>query len=254
MEREEQIEKTARILLRGRKGGAPIEELSEVETPQMQEEAYRIQDRMAQDFGAVGGWKIGAPSATETPFFAPMPAAWMVKPESVLSGPHYRLRGVEAEIAFEIGADLRPSERPYTRDEVIAAISKCAPAIELLEAGLLDPRTAPRLAMFADMQMHGGFIAGPEIKDWQSIDWTKERVTLSVNGKVAVERTASNPGGTDLLRLLTYLANEGSKRTGGLHKGQWITTGSWTGATWLQAGDKAEIHFSTAGDLNVQFA
>jgi 2-keto-4-pentenoate hydratase len=70
---------------------------------------------------------------------------------------------------------------------------------------------------------------------------------------VRVERTGSNTSG-DLLRLLPYLANEGAVRTGGLRRGQWITTGSWTGNTLGFAGSVVDVEFSTAGNASLRFA
>jgi 2-keto-4-pentenoate hydratase len=102
--------------------------------------------------------------------------------------------------------------------------------------------------------MHGGFVHGPAVENWQQIDFAKESVSLAVDGEVRAERTASNPAGTDLLRLLVYLANEGSARTGGLKRGDWITTGSWTGATFASAGSQVNVRFSTAGNVSLRFA
>lgn len=247
------MKRTAEVFLRARNGGSPVTTLSEAEAPTNFDEAYLIQDTMAATYGAVGGWKVGGPEADE-PFYAPMPAIWIASDGDTLSGPRFRLRGVEAEIAFQMGADLRPRERPYTREEVIAAVGQCVPAIEILEAGLEDPTKAPKFSMFGDMQMHGGFVPGPAIPNWQSIDWAKQSVQLVIDGKVAKEGTASNPAGTDLIRLLVYLANQASARTNGLRKDQWITTGSWTGGTWLKAGQSAEARFSTAGSCHIKFA
>jgi len=253
-DRKKELTSVADALREARQYGKPLASVHEAHTPQTLEEAYFIQDSIAPTFGPNGGWKVGAPSATETPFFAPMPKAWIKENASTLSDTRHRLRGVEAEISFLMGEDLPPRATPYTREEVIAAIASAHPAIEVLEAGLEDPRTAPRMAMFSDMQMHGGFVPGPSIADWQTIDWTKESVTLTIDGKVELERTASNPGGTDLLRLMLHLVNEGSARTGGLHAGDWITTGSWTGATWVHAGAKIDVQFTHAGHVGLQFA
>lgn len=253
MERDDILKNTAHVLLRGRKV-APIQNLNEEEAPTSLQEAYVIQDMIASDFGQIGGWKIGAPSATDEPFFAPMPYIWIAEEGATLHGERYRLRGVEAEIAFQVGKDLPPSHETYSREEVAAVMSACVPAIELLESAYVDPREVPRFTMFADLQMHGGFVAGKPVENWQSIDWAKESVDLIIDGKIEISRTASNPGGTDLLRLLTYLANEGAKRTGGLRKGQWITTGSWTGATWVKAGQKVKVRFSHAGSVTINFA
>jgi 2-keto-4-pentenoate hydratase len=107
--------------------------------------------------------------------------------------------------------------------------------------------------MIADLQIHGGFIYGAAVANWQSIDFSKERVMLAVDGVVRVERTGSNTSG-DLLRLLPWLANEGAARTGGLRKGQWITTGSWTGYTLASSRCPVEVNFSTAGRVDLRFA
>ncbi len=100
--------------------------------------------------------------------------------------------------------------------------------------------------------MHGGLIFGPAYADWQSVDFTQERVTLIIDGVVRVERTGSNTSG-DFLRLLPWLANEGSARTGGLKAGQWITTGSWTGNIQATAGSAVDVRFATAGQVGLRF-
>jgi 2-keto-4-pentenoate hydratase len=76
---------------------------------------------------------------------------------------------------------------------------------------------------------------------------------LAVDGIIRVERTGSNTSG-DLLKLIPWLANEGATRTGGLRKGQWITTGSWTGNTLASAGSTVSVDFTTAGHVDLRFA
>lgn len=221
--------------------------------PQSLEEAYAIQDRMMAALGEVGGWKIGAPSPDATPMFAPMPRAWIAASGSTLAGERWRYRGLEAEIAFLVGSDLPPRAQPYTREETLAAMASCHPAIEVLESAFTDPSQAAPLAKNADLQVHGGFVYGPAVAKWQSIDFTQEKVMLAVDGVVRVERTGSNTAG-DLLRLLPWLANEGAARTGGLRKGQWITTGSWTGNTLASSRCAVEVLFSTVGRVDLRFA
>ena len=106
--------------------------------------------------------------------------------------------------------------------------------------------------MIADLQMHGAFVYGAALANWQSIDFSKERVTLAVDGVVRVERTGSNTAG-DLMRLLPWLANEGAARTRGLKAGQWVTTGSWTGLSLATAGSSVDVRFSTAGEVDLRF-
>jgi 2-keto-4-pentenoate hydratase len=198
----------------------------------------------------VGGYKIGAPSLEATPTFAPMPAAWIHASGVELPG---RLRILEAEIAFRVGEDLPLRATPYTCEEVFAAMASCHPAIEVLESGFTDNTAVAKLTGNADLQFNGAFVYGSPIEKWQSIDWNKERIALTVEGVVRVDRTGSNTSG-DLLRLPVFLANQGAARTGGLQRGQWITTGSWTGNTPALAGSIATAHFASAGSVQLQFA
>jgi 2-keto-4-pentenoate hydratase len=239
------------MLLDARRTNRPIEDLPAGVRPVTLVEAYFIQDRLAIAYGDIGGWKVGASTAEATPMFAPLPLAWMASNDALLGGRH-RFRGLEAEIAFLMGKDLPPREKAYSRDEVVAAIASCHPAIEVIESGLVDPLKAEKLSMIADLQMHGAFVYGAAVPNWQTIDFSKEHVTLAVDGVVRVERTGSNTSG-DLMRLLPWLANEGAARTGGLKAGQWVTTGSWTGLSMAIAGSEVDVNFSTAGEVHLQF-
>jgi 2-keto-4-pentenoate hydratase len=250
--RKQRLIEAANLLLDARRTAAPITDLPTELSPVSVDEAYFVQDTIAEAYGEVGGWKIGAPTPEAEPMFAPMPAAWITPSGSLLSGITRRYRGLEAEIAFLLGADLPPRTTPYSRDEVIAAIASCHPVIEVLESGLTDPGAAPKLSMMADMQMHGGFVYGPAYAAWKSVDFTQEKVSLAVDGSVRVERTGSNTSG-NFLRLLPWLANEGSARTGGLRAGQWITTGSWTGNVQAVSGSSVDVRFATAGNVSLQF-
>lgn len=251
--RESVLNDTANTLLDARRTGLAIQDLPKELRPGSEQEAFAVQDMMMTAYGEAGGWKVGARGADGVPFFAPMPALWMGENGSLFRGPLHRLHGVEAEIAFRMGRDLPPRTMLYTRDEVIAAVASCHPAIEILESALVDPLAVARETMLADMQMHGGFVAGPAVPQWRAIDWAKETVTLLVDGSVRVNMMGSNPGGTDLLRLLVFLANEGAVRTHGLKAGQWITTGSWTGVTWTTASAAITARFESAGSVGLQF-
>ena len=251
--REKELLDATNLLLDARRTHTPIADLPVELQPANIEEVEYMHDFVADAFGDIGGWKIGAPSADATPFFAPMPRDWMAPSGARFTGDRYRYRGLEAEVAFLVGQDLPPRSTPYTREEVVEAMASCHPAIEELESGLLDPMAVNRLTMLADLQMHGGFIFGPACADWQKIDFSRERVTLSIDGAVRVERTGSNTSG-DLLRLLPYLANEGARRTDGLKAGQWITTGSWTGNTPALPASHVEVVFDHVGAAALRFA
>jgi len=250
-EREKQLIEATDLLLDARRTGVPIEDLPEALQPKDLTEAYALQDRIAEAYGEIGGWKIGAPSAEAEPLFAPMPLAWIARDGAVVVGMR-RYRGLESEIAFLIGEDLPPRAAPYSRDEVVAAIASCHPVIEVIESGLRDPLEAARMSMLGDLQMHGGFVYGSAVADWKKIDFTSEHVGIAVDGVIRVERTGSNTSG-DLMRLLPWLANKGAARTGGLKAGQWVTTGSWTGVITAVLGSTAHVTFANAGDVHLRF-
>ena len=255
--REAELIEAVDLLLDARRTGRTVDALPAALLPANMEEIYAVQDRLAASFGEIGGWKVGAPSAEATPMFCPLPLAWISATNCVLAGDHWRYRGLEAEIAFLVGKDLPPrlktGQPAYTREEVLAAMASCHPAIEVLETAFRDPATTAREAMLADLQMHGGFVYGPAFADWRKVDFSQEKVTLIVDSVVRVERVGSNTSG-DLLKLLPWLANQGAKRTGGLREGMWITTGSWTGNTLADANSDAEAGFSTVGAANLRFA
>lgn len=244
----------AEILLKARREVMPIHHLPEDLRPGSLDEAYVLQDIVAEAMGRIGGWKVGALSPDATPLFGPMPL-WggYAASGSRISPTFKRLRGIEAEIAFCLGNDLPPRAEPYTRQEITDAIASAHPAIELLESAYYDPDAVDRLSMIGDLQMHGGFVYGKPYADWKNCDLTQESVNVAVDGALRFEGKASNPAGTDLLRLVTWLANEGSYRTGGLKAGQWITTGSWSGKTLANPGSTAEIRFSTFGIVDLKF-
>lgn len=249
-DREKDLLAAADLILDARRTGERLVDLPESLRPVTAEEVDAIQDAIALAYGEIGGWKIGAATAEATPSFAPMPAAWIAASGGTMKG-WYRI--VEAEIAFLVGEDLGPRETRYSREEVLAAMASCHPAIEVLETAFADPAKATLNSVQADLQRNGGFFYGAAFADWKATDFTAEKVTLVVDGSVREERTGSNTSG-DFFRLLVWLANEGAARTGGLRRGQWITTGSWTGNTPAAMGSVVDVEFEHAGRVTMRFA
>ena len=248
--RESQLLEAVDLLLEARRTMRPIDDLPPELRPTLLDEVFFVQDRIQDAYGTVGGWKVGAPSPEATPMAAPLPLTMMGGNGASRGG---RLRGLEAEVAFLLKSDLPSRAARYSDEEVYAAVESCHPAIEILESALADPtRPEVKMTMLADLQMHGGLIAGPECPSWRAVDFQKEHVTLAIDGMIRVEETGSNTAG-DLLRLLPWLANEGAARTGGLRAGQWITTGSWTGNTLARSASAVDVHFSALGRVSLRF-
>lgn len=243
---------SAELLLEARRTVNPINELPVDLRPRNLAEAYAIQDVIALALGPLGGWKIGAANPREQPVFAPMPLlGGFAANGATLGGTLSRLRAVEGEMAFLLGRDLPARTTPYTPEEVLAAVASCHPAIEILESAYTDPDKVDACSRIADLLMNGGFAYGSAYPDWRSVDVAAETATMSVDGVIRVESHA--PVGFDPVRLLTWLANEGALRTGGLRAGWWITTGSWTGKVAASSGSQAIVRFSTLGEASISF-
>jgi 2-keto-4-pentenoate hydratase len=244
----------AELMLRARRECNPMRDLPENLRPANLEEAYALQDIVAMAFAPLGGWKIGAPAPDATPLFSAMPL-WggYAHTGQTISHFYRRLRGIEAEIAFCLAHDLPPRRNPYTRDEVVAAIASVHPAIELVESAFADPDKADRFSVIGDLQSNGGLAVGPPCADWRAIDLSQETVAVYVDGEVRFDAPGANSAGPDLLRLLVWLANQGSVRTGGLRRGDWITTGSWSGKTFAMPGQTARVSFTHIGELRIRF-
>ena len=240
----------AASLLQGARQGTrpPLAALPAALRPADTAGAYAIQ-RAAAAGVALGGWKVGAAGPDKPCFCAPLPAAGIhASPARLARG---RLRGIEAEVAFRLGHDLPARAAPYSRAEVIAALAAAHPAIEVLESAYLDPDAVDPLSNLADSIMHGGFVHGAGVAAWQSLDFAAMTVTQTIDG-AALTRTG-NPAG-DMIRLIEWLANEGSRWAGGLRAGQFVTCGSWTGKTLAPAGARALVSFPGLGEAALAFA
>ena len=238
----------AALLRAARRGTTPLADLPDALRPADAAGAYAIQ-RAVIEGTAIGGWKVGAAGPDKPCICAPMPAPGIVASPAHL--PHGRLRGIEAEVAFRIGHDLPPRATPYSRAEIIAALASAHPAIEVLESAYADPDAVAPFTNLADSMMHGGFVHGPGLADWQALDFGNMTVTQTIDG-ATIARTG-NPAG-DMIRLVEWLANEGSRWAGGLRAGQFVTCGSWTGKTLAPAGAQARVSFPGLGEATVGFA
>ncbi len=214
--------------------------------------AYAIQHAVARGFGAIGGWKVGAPGPDAPPNCGPLPASGIVASPATLPAAASLLRGIEAEVCFRIGTDLPPRATPYTRAEVIAAIASAHPAIEVLESRYLDPDSVDAMSNLADTLSHGGFVYGPPVAAWRDIDFVSETVEQYVDGALHMTRTG-NPCG-DMIRLVIWLANEGAAWAGGLAAGQFVTCGSWTGKSMVGPAARVRVRFPSLGEAAFAYA
>lgn len=241
----------ATLFLSVRRGDlARLDGLPEAMRPATEADAYAIQHAVSAAMGGIAGWKVGSPNPAATHFTcAPLPSGTVSDGPLTVQGSD---RGVEAEIAVRLGRDLPPREAPYSIGEVRDAIASAHPAVEVLESRFVDSAAAGAMSALADSLSNHSLVLGPAIEGWDSVDLTSETVRLLVDG-VEVKTGRANPGG-EMLRLVAWLANEGTRWAGGLRTGQVVTTGSWTGKDYVAPGTEVAAQFARCGTVTLRFA
>lgn len=222
--------------------------LPEFLRPADEAQAYAVQDLVVQARGEVAGWKVGAASPTATPARSALTRDSVhVGPVVALNAAAFNVIGVEAELAYEVVADLPPREQPYSEDEVLAALGSVCAAIEICDTRYAQWGEQDALSRLADQANHGALVIGSGRADVRQVDPTAEPVSIRINGRVAVEHEAGGNSAGHPLRMLVWLANEGARSLGGLKAGQWVTTGSCTGTEFVAAGAAVIADFPGVG-------
>lgn len=241
----------AALLVQARRSMQPVAGLPEACRPASVTDAHEIQDATTAALGkAVAAFKAMAPPGGE-------PNRGLIYDGTVLPTParmpaaDVPACGVEGEVAFIFRRDLPPRERPYTRDEVSAAVDALA-AIEVVHSRYADRNAVSNLENLADFISNGGFVYAPPLADWRGLPLGALRVRLTVNGETAIDKEGGHPTG-DPLGVAVALV-EMLRDTTGVRAGQFVTCGSWTGLRFLKPGDTCGVWFEGLGAAEVTFS
>lgn len=240
----------ADMLLAVREGRSPRIAGLGAAAPRTEAEAWAIQREVLRRLGGrIGGYKcatpLGKPASAallDAAGLRAAPVQWPVPPGARI--------GIETEIAFRIGRDLPARGTPYGREEVLDAVAACFPAVELVESRYLDPAAVSPLEAMADSIAHAGLVCGAEVPDWRARDLAALTVRQSCGGGVQVEKAGGNPSG-DPVTPLVWLANHLPSLGLHLQAGQVVTTGSCTGLTWVEGGQRVVGEFLGFGQAVV---
>lgn len=256
----EQLRHAVSLLAEAWETGSRLKELPEDCRPKTPAEGYRIQDALTAELGIpVGGWKVGAtgPAARKLlgargPFCGRVFAPRIFKSGVTLAPSLYFARGLEAEIAFVLAADLKPRKRPYSVKEAAAAVGTAHVAIEIVDLRIAKPSSEVGIAsLIADQGANGALVLGPAIRRWRTFDLAAATARMIVNGKVVGEGNGTAVLGNPL-NALAWLANHRRTRDG-LAKGQVVTTGTLTGIYRAEGGDQAVGDFGRLGKVSLAF-
>lgn len=244
------IERAASLLIEARQKRQQVEPFAP--GPAQAADAYAVQDAVARRLGPIGGWKVGAKGPGETPNAGPLladliraaPAAW---PSSSL-----HMIGVEAELAFRLGEDVKPSSGPLSRETIWSAVASVHAAIEIVDTRLAGWERADSLWVLADNQSNGGFAYDPNGVVPAARSFADAAVQLIIDGRPAVDQRGGNPAG-DPRWLLEWLVDHCARERGGLRAGMVVTTGSYTGMLFVEPGASVKAVFEGIGAAEVRF-
>ena len=219
--------------------------------PRDWEEVTATQLATMRLLGPIGGWKVGAHDMAAVPIASPLPLGGIVaSPAAVTS----RFRGVECEVSFRMARALPARPEPYDQAEIVAAIGSCQATIEIVSARFNNHPALDKFSLAADLGAHHGLCVGAPAAAWTPDMFAGLGVALIIDGATHREAVGSNPGGTDLMRLLVWLANCAVVRgAGGIAAGAVITTGSWTGLNFVAPGAVVTAQFSGFPPAVVEF-
>lgn len=242
----------ASLLVHARRSGQPMV-VPEKTAIRSDLAAYRVQDKVYARLwpGAhPAAWKAGGPSDKVEPTAAPIAPELVLKNPAKVSAKALGMVGVEGEVAFRLAKDLPPRAKAYGDEEIAAAIAEAVVTIEVCASRIAKWKTAPGGWQLADFQNHGSLVVGSGTKDWRRIDFRSQPMEIRVGARVS-KATGSHSFG-DPFRLMPWIVAHCGKRSGGLRKGDIVTTGAWTGLEAARAGDEVVASFPGIGEAKLR--
>ncbi|NEI03341.1 2-keto-4-pentenoate hydratase [Rhizobium leguminosarum] len=147
----------------------------------------------------------------------------------------------ETEIAVRLGSDLPVRTGvPYSRNEVVEAISAVHLGAELLISAVKESGGVSFLLFVADRLGNSGYVLGPKLEKSvvDTVGGTPLKVTHAA--RTIYDGPAQHPKG-DVLTWLVDYANDGLRPETSLKAGALITTGTLSGAIDLTEPGEIDI-------------
>jgi 2-keto-4-pentenoate hydratase len=238
---------------------APLDHLPE-DMPPTLDRAFELQCGVTRELGWEQiGWKIGCSSERAQKALnasGPFPGT-MFRNRLYRFGDHFptiasNKRVVEPEVALTMARSLPPRGKPYSIDDVMAAVASAHLAIEIV-----NPRTPNGFAdpvpwFIVDGGLNEGIVLGEARKPLTRDQYANLKGAVNWNGRAMQGGIGANAlGGGDL--ALAWLANHLNEKGMGLKEGDVISTGVITEFFSAKLGDRIEASFEQLGNVTVTF-
>lgn len=218
-------------------------------------EAYVVQDLLVEELGLEpAGWKVGLTNiqaqrakGLDHPVKARVFRTRMLEAPARIPAPVGRLM-LEAEFLFKVAQDIRMESS--SRDGVLSCVEAVHLGVELCASRFTPGLPLSVAANLADNSFHGGLVIGNAIHDWCSIDLSTVMIELLCDDRRVASGSGANVMG-DPVNVLIWLANELLSEGRALRSGDWVATGSCTGACEVSSGTRARALFHGLGEVDV---
>lgn len=257
---EQQIAQAVELLAGSHQQKRPLSALPDDCLPATAADAMAIQMALNEINGVdPGGWKVGFTSAALLeiagaigPMLGAMPKRLIQTSPATFSRKDFTIPVIEFEVGYRMGADLPPRGSDYSQDEVVAAVDSAIVGIEVADPHYDEVFSQPIPSLIADNGVAGGFVAGPDIPDWQARDLTEIAIETFADGE-KVGDGFPREGRCDAAWVLTWTANKVAQYGAGLKTGDYVTTGAAAPSAFLDQRSEWQGRFDGIGDVTVRF-
>ena len=240
-----------------------IEEFNNSELPQSREEAYFVQDHMANFIDKdISGWKVGATSARIRELdghddvipgriFSPFT---FIGPIQKLNFNQFHKARVETEFAFCLKDDIPIREEKWTLEELENKVNM-HPAVEIIGSRhLLNSvnKSEKSLMTIADNGGGIGFVFGTAFHDWNNLNFRNHSICLQVDDNPPAENFLGDMR-CQPLEAVADLVNHLSNRQISLSKGDFVSTGAATVPQPFLKGSHVMADFGIIGEIQITF-
>lgn len=243
------INRSAELFIEARRSGRKLERLPPEAMPATADEAFGVQLKVAELLGQkIGGYKVSGATGTRL--------AGIILADSVFQSPASLPRKaglrVETEIAVVIGSE-GPAETGSSIDgnEVRGLVSAISAGIEILESRYIGQgRLLTSMERHADLLSSGGYVLGPRQENWDRIELTSRPMKFWAGERLLYDEALTHPH-KDPFESIAWLANYLPAFGLRLEPGQFVTTGSYSGAHMVIPGDIMKVEFPDVGTAEV---
>ncbi|WP_373421182.1 2-keto-4-pentenoate hydratase [Mycobacterium shigaense] len=259
--RECQLDEAARRLYAARETSSPIPPLTETYADLVVAQAYSVQRRnLARHLGAGArllGHKIGLTSApmqallgVNEPDFGYVLDTMLLADGAAVPRRAFCTPRVEPEVAFLLRAPL--CGPGVTVTQVMAATEAMAAALEIVDSPIADWRITLADTV-ADNASSGAVVVGEWVPISDAPPLPGTTAALRVNDAL-VETGQGTAVMGDPAAAVAWLTNALSEYGTAIEAGQFVMSGSYTTAAFVEAGDRASATITGLGTVALSFA